>query len=49
MDTVYSLKDAETWFLKNSTGKVICQYKQARLVCSCYQDALRFFVKANAS
>ena len=47
METVYSLVEAQEWFLNHSSGSVIC-YKGTEMagvskVCSNYQEAVQFY------
>ncbi len=43
MDKVSSLAEAESWFLSNSEGSVICTNGTTEKVVNCYPDAKKFF------
>ena len=40
---VYDLGQATDWFLKNSSGSVVCYSKSAREECFTYPQALSFY------
>lgn len=42
-ETVYSLKDAEEWFLSHSSGSVECVKDGASAVVETYPEAKAFF------
>ncbi len=44
MATAYSLEDAETWFLANSSGTVTCVKENGEeKICQSYPEAKAFF------
>ena len=43
MENVYSLEEAEEWFLSNSDGAVICMKNGIGEVCTTYQGAVNFY------
>ena len=48
MDKVYDLHEAKDWFLKNSSGNVICvDGRNGSKEVDCYPDAETFFNNRN--
>ncbi len=43
MKTVYTLQEAEDFFIRNSSGNLICIQGDRQVEATCYHDALRFF------
>ena len=44
MEKVYTLKEAEVWFLSHSNGSVMCVKDGAEKEVNCYPDAVTFYV-----
>jgi len=44
---VYSLREAEEWFLENHSGSVICQFEDKEKECSSFKEAKDFFNSNN--
>lgn len=40
---IFSLDDAMNWFLKNSTGSIICVKDGEKQTCNDYPEARKFF------
>lgn len=40
---VYSLREAESWFLNNSSGAVICVKGDKKMECDSYPKAAAFY------
>ena len=43
MPVITSLEAAESFFMSNSSGSILCQIGIMEKVCDCYPDAKAFF------